>query len=636
MAKKEKNFSADDLIFQQGEPCENVYTIVDGQVELFVETNGRKRVVGRKRADDVLGEDDVLNGTYSASARAVGDLTVRVATKDEYIAKRQRTGALSPKDDNFAFDDDGDSFDFDSDDDDSFDFDAPVKKPASKALAHRDDNGEAPPKQALVKVERPRAPALKPADKPVVLHAEPKHSPLTDWLKEGTSGEVAFGSALVLASVDGDDDDGAIREALYQILRQIPNVRVKVVDGVVSDANGARAAMQMRTWIEAHSADFGLYARLDNAGRVLEFHAVRGGAAEDNPFNVGTRFFLPVQMDELHKTLLKAFTVGVLLPTRLEHEQLLHLFLPALLNEAGAYAAEPMAGLTAEEQGANLTCFANALSLVSLFKFAENKTALASEVYEKALALLPPYAPEYVFVTRQVGLMHQLDGEQKEDVADFKLAEQAFEKAADAVSKKYSPAAYGDLKLRIGNVRQKIAFRSGNGEDFVSAMTAYRDSLSVLKPAKDAEKWADAVNGLARTMQLFSSYSTKTTLLKKAAELYERELSVLNRDEKPLLWARASNNLASALFLLSEREGDNPDLLHRAVEVFSDALAVYDKLGAEKMANVAHNNLKRAEKALAETERELESKQNWLDDLLDGDAPLKFEKIELADDLKDE
>ena len=77
-------------------------------------------------------------------------------------------------------------------------------------------------------------------------------------------------------------------------------------------------------------------------------------------------------------------------------------------------------------------------------------------------------------------------------------------------------------------------------------------------------------------------------------------------------------------------------MLHRAVEVFSDALAVYDKLGAEKMANVAHNNLKRAEKALAETERELEAKQNWLDDLLDDDAPLTFEKIELADDLKDE
>ena len=204
------------------------------------------------------------------------------------------------------------------------------------------------------------------------------------------------------------------------------------------------------------------------------------------------------------------------------------------------------------------------------------------------------------------------------------------------MSKKYQPEVYGDLKLRIGNVRQKIAFQSGNGEDFVSAMTAYRDSLSVLKPAKDADKWADAVNGLARTMQLFSSYSTKTTLLQKAVELYEKELSVLDRDEKPLLWARACNNLASALFLLSEREGDNPDLLHRAVNVFSDALAVYDKLGAEKMANVAHSNLKRAEKALAETERELESKQNWLDDLLGEDEPLKFEKIELADDLKDE
>ena len=191
MAKKEKIFSAGELLFRQGEPCKNVYTILDGQAELFVETNGRERIAGRKRADDVLGADDVLNGVYSASARAVGELTVQVATADEYIAKRQRTGALSPKDDNFAFDDDDDGFDFDSDDNDDFNFDKPVGKPASRATNLPNDEDEPPKKQALVKVERPRAPAVKVVDKPVVLHAEPKHSALADWLKEGTDGEVS-------------------------------------------------------------------------------------------------------------------------------------------------------------------------------------------------------------------------------------------------------------------------------------------------------------------------------------------------------------------------------------------------------------------------------------------------------------
>ena len=108
-----------------------------------------------------------------------------------------------------------------------------------------------------------------------------------------------------------------------------------------------------------------------------------------------------------------------------------------------------------------------------------------------------------------------------------------------------------------------------------------------------------------------------------------------------MLWAAASNNMASALFMLFEKK-DDPDLLRRAVEVFSGALAVYDSMGAGKMAAVANNNLRRAEKTLSEVERELEQKKNWLDDILEDDAPpsdeepLVFEKIAVFEELDDE
>lgn len=673
MPKKEKTFSAGDILFKQGDPCSSVFTIISGKAELFYEINGKARILGRKGEDDLLGANSVLEGSYDTSARAVTDLTVSVQSADEYIERLQRSGELSPAakpqnkvSDSFDDDDDDFSFSFGGDDEEE---EKPAAKKTARPPARRagrstaltrkgtaaDDNDEEEKNvndssSALVRVEKPRpAPVVQ---KPVVLPAEIKRFPIKEWLREGSDETIAFGPVVLMASVAGDDN-GAVRDELYRTLRQVPNLQVKVVDKAVTDANAQRGAMQMRAWLEQHNADVGLYAALDNAGRVLEFHTVRPVLNyETQPFTAGSRFFLPVQMTDEQKTLLKIFTICAMTPTRLEHEQLLRLFLPSLLNEVTAYASKPMVGLANEEQAVNLTAFANVLSWVSLITPGENRQTQAAAIYEQALKLLPPYAPEYVFVNRQVGLLHQMEGERRDSVEAYKVAEETFKKGLEAVSEKYQPEAYGDLNLRIGNVRQKIAMQTGAGEDFAAAMTAYRDALKTLKPGLHTERWADTVNGLARTMQLFSSYSTKTTLLKKAVELYEKELSVLNRDAQPLLWGRACNNLASALFLLADREGGNPALLRRAVEVFSDALQVYDKAGAHQMATVADNNLKRAEKVLARTEKELEKNKNWLDDILNdatpdsqktdqenppaGDEPLVFERIAVFEELDDD
>ena len=673
MPKKEKTFSAGDILFKQGDPCSSVFTIISGKAELFYEINGKARILGRKGEDDLLGANSVLEGSYDTSARAVTDLTVSVQSADEYIEGLQRSGELSPAakpqnkvSDSFDDDDDDFSFSFGGDDEEE---EKPAAKKTARPSARRagrstaltrkgtaaDDDDEEEKNvndssSALVRVEKPRpAPVVQ---KPVVLPAEIKRFPIKEWLREGSDETIAFGPVVLMASVAGDDN-GAVRDELYRTLRQVPNLQVKVVDKAVTDANAQRGAMQMRAWLEQHNADVGLYAALDNAGRVLEFHTVRPVLNyETQPFTAGSRFFLPVQMTDEQKTLLKIFTICAMTPTRLEHEQLLRLFLPSLLNEVTAYASKPMVGLANEEQAVNLTAFANVLSWVSLITPGENRQTQAAAIYEQALKLLPPYAPEYVFVNRQVGLLHQMEGERRDSVEAYKVAEETFKKGLEAVSEKYQPEAYGDLNLRIGNVRQKIAMQTGAGEDFAAAMTAYRDALKTLKPGLHTERWADTVNGLARTMQLFSSYSTKTTLLKKAVELYEKELSVLNRDAQPLLWGRACNNLASALFLLADREGGNPALLRRAVEVFSDALQVYDKAGAHQMATVADNNLKRAEKVLARTEKELEKNKNWLDDILNdatpdlqktdqenppaGDEPLVFERIAVFEELDDD
>ena len=666
MPKKEKTFSAGEVIFKQGEPCQTVYTILEGKAELFYEINGRARILGRKGEDDQLGADAVLEGAYATSARAVTALSVSMQSAEEYISQLQRSGELSPT---AKADDDDDDFDFSFGDDDDEEEEKPKLPvragrprtsivPTSRGKRKPDDDEddvrekekekkEEKKPSALVKVEKP-LPVVAEVQKPVILPAEIKKFPIKEWLREGTETSVAFGPVVLLASIDRDAA-GEIRDGIYQTLRQIPNLQVKAVDKSITDPNIRRGAMQMQTWIEQHNADVGLYGVLDNAGRILEIHTVRPANQTDmSLFSAGSRFFLPVQMSDEQKTLLKIFTICAMTPTRLEHEQLLRLFLPSLLNGIIAYASEPMTGLTAEEQAVNLTAFANVLSWTSLILSDANRQNQAMALYDKALKSLPSHAPEYVFVNRQVGLLRQMEAEKSDSVESFRAAEETFKKGLEAVSEKHQPEAYSDLKQRIGSVRQKIALQTGDGEDFAAAMTAYRDALRPLSPHFNTERWADAISGLARTMQLFSSYSTKTTLLKKAVELYERELAVLDKDESPMLWGRACNNLASALFLLSDREGGKADLLRRAVEVFSDALQVYDKNGAKDMAVVADSNMRRAEKVLKKTEKELEKNKNWLDDLLKDDEkkegkaadaddePLTFERIAVFEELDDD
>lgn len=648
MSKKEKKFSKGEILFKKGETCENIFTIEEGKVDLFDSPTGTGRRIGSKTVNQILGEDDLLNeGFYSKTAKALTDVIVEVQSREEFILNKQKKGALAPTfDDEFNLNFDSNDGDFDLNDftEESV---SPVKN-KRKQLSKNESKNEVQVKhsdnQALVKVEPLHRTVQPLKNSPIILSADAKKSSLTQWFQENQNKiPVAFGPILLLAQIDGDTDNKIVL-SLYEILKTIPNLQVHLIDKPILDVGYERARLQMLSWIDQYEADFGLYAQPDNAGRILEFHIVNTGVQKQT-YNIGTRFFMPISMDETQQKLFQAFCVSTMVPRRLEQEQILRLFLPNLLNSLIPYAQKPMIGLSSEEQGVNLVCFANALSLIGLSGYMESKTSIAFEIYKEAIKLLPIYAPEYVFVTRQVGLLQQIEGEKNRDLSSLKDAENTFLKALSVISGKMQPDVFADLNLRVGNVRQNIAIQSGNGQDFANAIKSYKDALGTFSPQKNLEKWADAMNGLAKTLQIFSSYSTKTTLLSKSIEIYERELSALNKEANSILWARTANNLASALFALFEKENHDISILRRAVDVFSEALAVYDNLGQPKMAEVAQKNLKKAEFILKRTEKEFEENKNWLDDIVQNDynedksaekneeEPLTFERIAVFEEL---
>lgn len=74
------NFPEGAEVFRQGEPCEEMYLLIDGEVSIHIE--GHERPIGRVRAGECLGEISVLTGgEHAATARAATPVEAGVLTK---------------------------------------------------------------------------------------------------------------------------------------------------------------------------------------------------------------------------------------------------------------------------------------------------------------------------------------------------------------------------------------------------------------------------------------------------------------------------------------------------------------------------------------------------------------------------
>lgn len=77
---KYATFPEGTTVFRQGEPCEEMYLIIDGEVSIFLD--GMDRPIGTVRAGECLGEISVLTGgEHGATARATTSVEAGVLTK---------------------------------------------------------------------------------------------------------------------------------------------------------------------------------------------------------------------------------------------------------------------------------------------------------------------------------------------------------------------------------------------------------------------------------------------------------------------------------------------------------------------------------------------------------------------------
>ena len=89
---RQKRFNAGEIIYEKGEVSENALLLLSGQVEIFVESDTGRTVLGYVSAGEFLGEMGLLNTMpRSASARA------KTTVEGHELSYRELTEALSER-----------------------------------------------------------------------------------------------------------------------------------------------------------------------------------------------------------------------------------------------------------------------------------------------------------------------------------------------------------------------------------------------------------------------------------------------------------------------------------------------------------------------------------------------------------
>ena len=82
---KRQIFEPGDIIMRQGEIGENAYLIEEGQVEIFVTSNGQEQVLGRRSTGAIVGEMAIVdNKVRTASVRAVTPSTLLAISREDF------------------------------------------------------------------------------------------------------------------------------------------------------------------------------------------------------------------------------------------------------------------------------------------------------------------------------------------------------------------------------------------------------------------------------------------------------------------------------------------------------------------------------------------------------------------------
>ena len=95
---KQAKYNAGDILFKEGDPSDVVYKVVSGEVEVFMESDGKTVVLGLMKAGEFIGEMGIVDDQpRSASARAKNHVSVIVYEENEFLRLISRDSSAAER-----------------------------------------------------------------------------------------------------------------------------------------------------------------------------------------------------------------------------------------------------------------------------------------------------------------------------------------------------------------------------------------------------------------------------------------------------------------------------------------------------------------------------------------------------------
>jgi tetratricopeptide (TPR) repeat protein len=222
-----------------------------------------------------------------------------------------------------------------------------------------------------------------------------------------------------------------------------------------------------------------------------------------------------------------------------------------------------------------------------------------------------------------LGSVYVVLGERDGDLATLAEAAASYAEATEGFPRAAFPQDWARMMRNRGAALSLLGEVANDPDALIDAIGCYRAALEVyalsataagpvtspgtapmapLGAAPALSDWALTHSNLGQALRLLGERIEDTQSsaqhLREAVAACEVALTATPQDAAPEEWAMTATNLANALAALGERVGD-PDCLHRAIDVYRQALAALGGPRWLRQRAIARHNLALAEQRLA-------------------------------------
>lgn len=585
MKTETRRYSSGDIIFREGEASDSAFVIEAGQVELI--KSGRAGLVRLSMLGkgDLFGEMGVLDkGPRSATARAEGEVTVKIIPRDEFLRAVQDDPQTALK---------------------IMARMARRLRDTDERLANSSPQPAGPSVSTALVTTAQQVNGPTAAGTPGPMMAGPPRGTLLQRLVSafrplrGTMANQARPRVVGVTplSLDPEFDQ---RPYLIEALGGIPGITIKATTSdlpppdegeVVRDP--IRARLAARQIVVDEKLDLLIWGGEDETGRVVELHFAPATLPEVErlaAFPPDGRLVVPADFDEAWSPLFKAAMMAALGEAGNP--------LPSLVVAAMETGLAPPEGMSGDEQASVLVTWAFTALLAGLTHRKITMLDQACQAFQRAIPMLPRDADaEWSLIHRTLGLALESRAESGAANATdlLKQAATAYQTAIDSLRRDTDGRIWGVLHARLGAVMFRIDLKTGDDATLKAAIQHYQAAAQVFTRTDHPWRWAEIMNSLGQALQVYGDHLKSTAMLAKAVEILRSATEVRTAEAAPLLYATTRNNQGSALFMLAKHTSD-PEAMRLAAVAFQDALSVYNAAGGRGgLAYTIEKNLDRAE-----------------------------------------